>query len=74
MKEKRESQRSGSMIEDLQTWEDDGGAAAPPHGVSAASLTGTLAQVERAERMGGWENTELDRVAASFRSVAGKSG
>jgi hypothetical protein len=42
-----------------------------PHEV-VASLRGTEAQVEWAERIRRRVNTEFDRVAASFRSVAVK--
>ncbi|MCE5311394.1 MAG: hypothetical protein LLG20_27470 [Acidobacteriales bacterium] len=57
----------------LEAWEGEGGAAAPaPLGVSTASMSGTPAQVEWAERIKRQVNVEFDSVAASFRSVAGK--
>jgi hypothetical protein len=35
-----------SMTKDTAVWEDEGGAAPEPPGVSAASMIGTAAQVE----------------------------
>jgi hypothetical protein len=64
----------GSLNRDIEAWEDEGGAAPAPLGVSAASLSGTPSQVEWAERIKRLVNAEFDRVAASFRSIAGKQG
>jgi chaperonin GroES len=60
------------MNRDIEAWEGEGGAAPAPLGVSAASMNGTASQVEWAERIKGQVNAEFDRVAASFRSIAGK--
>ncbi|MBI3684375.1 MAG: hypothetical protein HY235_28715 [Acidobacteria bacterium] len=61
------------MTPNIEAWEDEGGAApAPP--VPAASLSGTESQVEWASRIKRQVNAEFDRVAASFRSIAGKQG
>ena len=58
----------------LEAWEDDGGAvAASPRG-AALSLSGTVAQLEWTERIKQQVDAEFDRVAASFRSIAGKQG
>jgi hypothetical protein len=57
---------------DLDTWEDEGGAARPSLGVSRASMTGTASQVAWAKRIKRQVNAEFDRVAALFRSVASK--
>lgn len=63
---------NGSMTRDIEAWEDEGGAAPAPLSVSAASMSGTASQVEWAERIKRQVNAEFDRVAASFRSIAGK--
>jgi hypothetical protein len=58
---------------EINAWEDEGGAARTPPGLTgAASMTGTLNQVEWAERIKLQVNAEFDRVAACFRSIAGK--
>lgn len=57
---------------DLDTWEDEGGAARPSLGVSRVSMTGTADQVAWAKRIKRQVNAEFDRVAAIFRSVASK--
>jgi hypothetical protein len=57
----------------IEAWEGEGGAvtvATPP--VPAASLSGSEAQVEWAERIRSQVGTEFDRVAAAFREVAAK--
>jgi hypothetical protein len=59
-----------SVAKDLETWEDEGGAAPAPLGVSSASMTGTASQLEWARRIKRQVNDEFDRVAAVFRSVA----
>ena len=61
-----------STTRDIEAWEGEGGAAPPPLVIAAASLSGTASQVAWAERIKRRVNTEFDRVAASFRSVAGK--
>lgn len=63
---------SRSTAKDLETWEDDGGAARPSPGVSPASMTGTASQLEWARRIKRQVNDEFDRVAALLRSVARK--
>jgi hypothetical protein len=57
---------------ELGAWEDEGGSAPAPSGVSGAALTGSASQVEWAERIKRQVNAEFDRVAATFRSVASK--
>jgi hypothetical protein len=57
---------------EINAWEDEGGAAPTPPGLTAASMTGTLNQVEWAQRIKLQVNAEFDRVAACFRSIAGK--
>jgi hypothetical protein len=63
---------SRSTAKELETWEDDGGAARPSPGVSPASLTGTASQLEWARRIRRQVNDEFDRVAALLRSVGRK--
>lgn len=63
---------SRSTAKELETWEDDGGAARPSPGVSPASMTGTASQLEWARRIRRQVNAEFDRVAALLRSVARK--
>ena len=63
---------SRSTAKDLETWEDDGGAARPSPVVSLASMTGTASQLEWARRIKRQVNDEFDRVAALLRSVARK--
>lgn len=57
---------------DIEAWEGEGGAAPDPLGVRAISMRGTANQVEWAERIRRQVNDEFDRVARSFRSIAGK--
>ena len=52
---------------EIEAWEGEGGAASAPLG---APMCGTPSQVEWAQRIKCEVNTEFDRVAASFRSVA----
>ena len=61
-----------SAENDIETWEGEGGAAPAPLGIRAIPMSGTANQVEWAERIKGLVNEEFDRVARSFRSVAGK--
>jgi len=56
----------------LATWEDEGGAVSAPLTVSPASLSGTPAQVEWAERIKRKVDADFDRVAASFGRIAAK--
>ena len=63
-----------SLTRDIETWESEGGAVPDSPGASATSMSGTAAQVEWAERIKRQVSAEFDRVAASFRSVAGKQG
>lgn len=63
---------NASMSRDIEAWEGEGGAAPDSTGVSGASMSGTIAQVEWAERIKRQVNGEFDRVAAAFRSTAGK--
>ena len=63
---------SRSTARELETWEDDGGAARPSPSVSTASMTGTASQIEWARRIKRQVNDEFDRVAALLRLVARK--
>jgi len=63
---------NSSMNSDIETWEGEGGAAPAPLPGTTASMSGTPAQVEWAERIKRQVNAEFDSVAASFRAVAGK--
>lgn len=62
------------MASDIAAWEDEGGAVPEQAGVSVVPMSGTAAQVEWAERIKLQVNADFDRVAASFRSIAGKQG
>jgi hypothetical protein len=57
---------------DIEAWEGEGGATPAPLGGRAISMSGTANQVEWAERIKLQVNDEFDRVARSFRSVAGR--
>ena len=61
------------MSKELDSWEGEGGAALtqlpPPPG---RIMTGTVAQIEWAQRIKAQVNSEFARVAASFQSVAAK--
>lgn len=61
-----------SADNDIEAWEGEGGAVPAPFGARAVSMSGTANQVEWAERIKRLVNEEFDRVARSFRSVAGK--
>ena len=63
---------NNSAEDNIEAWEGEGGAAAAPFVVRATSMSGTANQVEWAERIKRLVNEEFDRVARSFRSVAGK--
>jgi hypothetical protein len=54
----------------MTTREAAGGEATDRSDISAATLTGTAAQVEWAERIKRRVNDQFDRLAASFRLVA----
>ena len=60
-----------SLDEDIEAWEGEGGATPAPLGARANSMSGTPNQVEWAERTKRQVDDEFDRVAQSFRSVAG---
>jgi hypothetical protein len=63
---------NSSLDKDVETWEGEGGAVPASLGVSTSSMSGTANQVEWAERIKRQVDDEFDRVARSFRSVAGK--
>ena len=63
-----------SAENDIGAWEGEGGAAPAPFGVRTISMSGTANQIEWAERIKRQVNEEFDRVARSFRSVAGRQG
>ena len=63
---------NSSAENDIEAWEGEGGAAPGPLRARAISMSGTANQVEWAERIKRQVNDEFDRVARSFRSVAGK--
>lgn len=63
---------NSSEENDIEAWEGEGGATPAAPGVRAISMRGTANQVEWAERIRRQVNDEFDRVARSFRSVAGK--
>jgi hypothetical protein len=52
--------------------EGEGGAMPDRAGPAEASMTGTASQVEWAQLIKPRVNAEFDRVAAAFRSVAGR--
>jgi 5-carboxymethyl-2-hydroxymuconate isomerase len=54
----------------IEAWK--GGAGPAPLAASGAGMSGTTSQVEWAERIQRRVNAEFDRVAASFRAIAGK--
>jgi hypothetical protein len=64
---------NSSVNKELEAWEGEGGAVPSPAGVRAHSMSGTVNQVEWAERIKRQVDGEFDRVAASFRSIAGKN-
>jgi hypothetical protein len=63
---------NSSADNDIEAWEGEGGATRAPLSVRAISMSGTANQVEWAERIKLQVNDEFDRVARSFRSVAGR--
>jgi hypothetical protein len=64
------------MANDIENWEDDGGARvvprAAPLSTLPSSLLGSPSQVEWAERIKTLVGEEFDRVERSFRSVAAR--
>lgn len=60
---------SGVPNEQIEAWEEEGGAARRPD-ATVTSLSGTENQVEWALRIKRQVNEEFDRVAAAFRVVA----
>jgi hypothetical protein len=60
---------SSAPNKQIETWEDEGGAARRPD-PTVTSLRGTESQVEWALRIKCRVNQEFDRVAAAFRVVA----
>lgn len=59
-------------VKDIDVWEGEGGAAPVPPKAPAVSLSGTVNQVEWAQRIRLEVDAEFDRVAAAFRVVAAK--
>lgn len=55
---------------EIEVWEGEGGAAPGLPGIAAASMTGTVSQVEWAQRIRRQVNDDFNRVAASFRVIA----
>ena len=62
-----------SINSDVEAWEGEGGSPGSL-GVRAVTMSGTASQVEWADRIRRQVYAEFDRVAASFRSIAGKQG
>jgi hypothetical protein len=62
-----------SLNSDIEVWEGEGGAAVGPRRIGAISMSGSASQVEWAQRIRRQVNAEFDRVASSFRSIAGKT-
>ncbi len=60
------------MSKELEAWEGEGGAVLFPLLPSQVQISGTVNQVEWANRIRLNVNAEFDRVAASFRLIAGK--
>lgn len=63
---------SGSRSAEIEAWEGEGGAAPAPPRPAAVSLKGSDNQIEWAQRIRRQVESEFDRVAALFRSIAGK--
>src|ERR1041385_1840854 len=68
----KRTNKMNSAENGIEAWEGEGRAAPSPLGARAISMSGTANQVEWAERIKRQVNDEFDRVARSFRSVAGK--
>jgi hypothetical protein len=64
------------MKADLMAWENERGAPISSPGLEPMnrSLLGTTNQIEWAESIRARVNTEFDRVATSFRSIADRQG
>jgi hypothetical protein len=60
-----------ALDKDVEMWESEGGAGPASPGLSTTVMSGTANQVEWAERIKRQVDDEFDRVARSFRSVAG---
>ncbi|QOY86443.1 hypothetical protein [Paludibaculum fermentans] len=63
---------SGFFQRAIETWEDDGGAPVSTGDSTQVVLTGSVAQVEWAERIRSLVKADFDRVASAFRLVAEK--
>lgn len=61
-----------STVREIQEWEDEGGAVLAPLETAEPRMSGTEYQVEWAERIRRQVNNDFDRVAAAFRTAAGK--
>ena len=61
---------NGSIVGGIEAWESEGGAAPDSLGASASSMSGSVAQVEWAERIKRQVNAEFDRVSAAFWLIA----
>jgi hypothetical protein len=59
-----------NTLQDIQDWEDEGGAIQRPDKKANGQMRGTMNQVEWAERIKHDVSAEFDRVAAAFRAVA----
>ena len=59
---------------EIEAWEDEGGATPHPLNAGPVLMTGTESQVEWSERIRLRVNNEFDRVAAAFQAVAEKTG
>lgn len=57
---------------EIEAWEDEGGATPHPLNAGPVLMTGTESQVEWSERIRLRVNNEFDRVAAAFQAVADK--
>lgn len=60
---------NSTWTRDIEAWESEGGALGPP-GISAVFMSGTVSQVEWAQRIRRNVDADFSRVAASFRAVA----
>lgn len=60
------------VVNAIEVWEDEGGAAAKAAVERPIPMSGTLNQVEWAERIRRRVDAEFDNVAASLRTVAAK--
>ncbi len=67
-----ETKISSMPANEIEAWEDEGGATPHPLNAGPVLMTGTASQVEWAERIKLQVNDEFDRVAAAFQAVADK--